>query len=249
MKKLISFLLCAAMVVCTLVSCVDKLDAGAELNVYMEMPTNFDPATAYNDQAAAQFLPLIYQGLFTIDKKGKLRKAMCDDYTVDGNVIEFTLNDTCWSDGNKVSATDFVFAWKRILDPEFQSEASSLLFYIQNAVEVKNGNMTIDDLRLYASGDSIIRVELIDESCVDQFLRNCASIALYPVREESVSKLKLSQLYYDNRDKYGNVITSDSQVPTLVYDQYDFVLLRSLLREKNQLLSRNRNPLFGAGAQ
>ncbi len=215
MKKLISFLLCAVMVGCLLVSCVDKVDPGTELNLYMEMPTNFDPATAYNDQAAAQFLPLVYQGLFTIDEKGKLQKAMCSKYTVRDNVIEFTLNQTCWSDGTDVSATDFVYAWKRILDPEFQSEAASLLFYIENAVEVKNGDKTIDDLHLYAAGEKIIRVELIDSSYVDQFLNNCASIALYPVREDAIGKLKLHQLYYDTQDVNGKPLESDSQKPVL----------------------------------
>lgn len=218
LKKLISFLLCAAFVGCALVSCVDKTDPGTEMNVYMEMPSSFDPAAAYTDQAAAQFLPLIYQGLFTIDEKGKLQKAMCDDYTVDGNVIEFTLNDTCWSDNTKVSATDYVYAWKRILDPEFQCEAASLLFYIKNAAEVKNGDMTIDDLCLYASGESIIRVELIDESYVDQFLMNCASVALYPLREDAVSKIKLSQLYYDNRDANGNIITEENPADPVLKD-------------------------------
>lgn len=215
LKKLISFLLCAVMVGCLLVSCVDKVDPGAELNLYMEMPTNFDPATAYNDQAAAQFLPLVYQGLFTIDEKGKLQKAMCNKYTVKDNVIEFTINETCWSDGIAVSATDFVYAWKRILDPEFQSEAASLLFYIENAVEVKNGDKTIDDLHLYAAGDKLIRVELIDASYVDQFLNNCASIALYPVRENAVGKLNLHQLYYDTQDVNGKPLTSDTQKPVL----------------------------------
>lgn len=207
MKKIIAFLLCTLMIVCTLGGCMNKTDPGAELNLYMAKPTNFDPAVAYSDQAAAQFLPLIYQGLFNIDSNGKLVKAMCDSYTVKDNVIEFKLKETRWSDGTKVSASDFVYAWKRILGSEFKSEAASLLFYIKNAVEVKNGDISIDNLCLYAAGDQIIQVELIDAAYVDAFLYNCASVALYPVHEDAVRKISLYQpLYEDKVDSKGNPV-------------------------------------------
>lgn len=207
MKKIIAFLLCTLMIVCTLGGCMNKTDPGAELNLYMMKPTNFDPAVAYSDQASAQFLPLIYQGLFNVDGNGKLSKAMCDSYTVKDNVIEFKLKDTRWSDGTPVSANDFVYAWKRILGSEFKSEAASLLFYIKNAVEVKNGDVSIDNLCLYASGDKIIQVELIDAAYVDAFLYNCASVALYPVREDAVRKISLYESYYEDKvDSKGNPV-------------------------------------------
>lgn len=197
MKRIIAIVLCMIMVAVTFSGCVAKEDPGATLNVIMKRPTTLDPAIAYADQASAQFLTMIYQGLFTINEKGELKKSMCKSYTVKDNVIEFTLKETCWSDGTKVDADDYVYAWKRLLDAEFNSGAASLLFYIKNAKEVKNGDMPIDDLCLYASGNSIISVELIDASFVDTFIYNTASVALYPLREDIVNKISISEPYYD----------------------------------------------------
>lgn len=227
MKKNVAILLCSVMLVCSLAGCSrDVDDPGPTLNFYLEKPTNFDPSVAYSDQAAAQFLPLIYQGLFNIDKNGKLQMAMCESYTVDGNVVEFRLKDTKWSDGMTVTATDYVYSWKRILQPKFQSEAASLLFYIQNAVEVKNGDLSIDDLRLYASGKSIIRAELIDASCVDSFLLNCASVALYPVQEDAVHKISLEETYYDDKlDSQGKPVLANNDVLT----DYSWATLNSVM--------------------
>ncbi|MBO4355715.1 MAG: hypothetical protein J5850_02540, partial [Clostridia bacterium] len=137
MKKYIAILLLLGIMICTLAGCVSKDDPGTEINVYMGYTDTFDPAVAYLNQDASNLLSLVYQGLFTIDEKGNLQKAMCKKYSVKGNVIEFTLKKTCWSDGTAVDAEDYVYAWKRLLDPEFQSEAASLLYYIENAVDVK----------------------------------------------------------------------------------------------------------------
>ncbi|MBO4356355.1 MAG: hypothetical protein J5850_05840, partial [Clostridia bacterium] len=64
-------------------------------------------------------------------------------------------------------------------------------------VDVKNGDKYLDDVKIFAEG-SIIHVELIDASYVDQFLYNCASVALYPLREDIVAKLTLDEPFYDN---------------------------------------------------
>ena len=197
MKKFLAILLLIGIMLCTFAGCTSKDDPGTEINVYMGMADTFDPAMAYLDQDASNLLSLIYQGLFTVDAKGNLQKAMCKKYKVKGNVIEFTLNNTCWSDGTQVVAEDYVFAWKRLLDPEFQSEAASLLYYVENAIEVKNGDKYLDDVKIFAEG-SIIHVELIDASYVDQFLYNCASVALFPLREDVISKLTLDEPFYDN---------------------------------------------------
>lgn len=199
LKKTVALLLCLVTVALALSGCVKKEDPGTEMNVYMNRPTTFDPAVAYSDQASAQFLSFLYQGLFTLNSKGELKNAMCKKYTVKDNVIEFTLNDTCWSDGTRVDADDYVYAWKRLLNPEFQSEAASLLFYIKNAKEVKNGDEPIDNLCLYASGNSIIRVELVDASLVDKFIYNTASVALFPLREDIVNKISVTEPFYDSK--------------------------------------------------
>jgi len=187
------------MVLCVLAGCTDKEDPGAELDIYLGQTTNFDPAMAINDQDASQFLSYVYEGLTKIDANGKLVAGVAKKWTVNGNVVEFKLKETRWSDGTYIAAKDFVYAWKtRILDPEFECEAASLLFYVQNAVEAKNGDCSIDDVMIQASGQDILTVTLVDACYVDEFLYNCASVALSPVRSDALLKITVKDNYYSS---------------------------------------------------
>ncbi len=218
MKKIIAMVLCLVMLGTVLVACTDKEDPGPEITMYMDKITNLDPALVYNDADAAQILSLVYQGLVYVDEDGEVESAMADSWSVKGNVIEFRLNETKWSDGTAVQAKDFVYAWKRILDPEFQCSAASLLMYIKNAAEVKNGDTSIDNLGLYASGSDLLTVELIDGKYADAFLQNCASIALSPLREDKVEKIKIEvdSLYKEDLEaESGYVKPSDYNWATI----------------------------------
>ena len=197
--------MCLVMLLALLAGCTKKEDEGPILELYIDRTTNFDPAMAYNDQDASQFLSLVYDGLTTIDDNGKVVAAAAKSWTVNGKEIEFKMRETRWSDGTYISASDFVYAWKRILDPEFECDAASLLFYVENAVEVKNGDISIDDVKIEASGKDYLTVTLVDEAYVDEFLYNCASVALSPLRSDAVSKITVYDDYYhellqDNAD-------------------------------------------------
>ena len=210
MKRFLGLLLCIATLVSVFVGCNANgvQDTGAITNIYMDYTTNFDPALAYNDTAASQFLSLVYQGLVTVDQNGKLKKSLATGWKLkDDNVLEISIGESYWNDGTAVSASDFIFAWKRILDPEFDCDAASLLFGIKNAVEAKNGNCSIEDLKAYASGTNTITVELIDGYNYETFLYNCASVALLPLRNDVVNKisedvnelpLKPGEYYYND---------------------------------------------------
>ena len=218
MKKIIAMILCFVMLSAVLVACTDKEDPGPEITLYMDKVTNLDPALAYNDADAAQILSLVYQGLVYIDEDGEPQSAMAESWSVEDNIIEFRLHETKWSDGTAVQAKDFVYAWKRILDPEFQCSAASLLMYIKNADKVKNGDTSVDNLGLYASGSDLLTVELIDGAYADAFLQNCASIALSPLREDKVEKIKLEvdQLYQESLEaQSGYVKPADYSWATL----------------------------------
>jgi len=198
MKKTLSLLLCLIMVTAALAGCgLEEGDKGAIIPVYLATEfTNFDPAYALHDDAGSMILGLIYEGLTYIDTEGELQKAMAKSWTYktdpeeDYYMLEIKLNTTAWSDGRQVSADDYVFAWKRLLEPEFASEAASMLYDIKNARDVKAGEMTIDDLGLYAVDTTVLQIEFETDIDYEQFMRNCANIALYPLREDKVVKLE-----------------------------------------------------------
>lgn len=198
MKKIISLLLCVIMVTSVLAGCgsTDDSDKGAIIPVYLTTPiTNFDPAYALHDEAGVKVLGLLYEGLTRMNEKGKVEKALAKSWAItekpeeDYYMIQFELNTTSWSDGRQVSADDIVFAWKRILEPEFASEAAVMLYDIKNARNVKAGEMTIDDLGLYAVDTTTLQVEFETSIDYDLFLEYCASLALVPLREDKVMSL------------------------------------------------------------
>ncbi len=198
MKKIISLLLFAAMLATMLVGCGSTLEddeKGYTINVYIGSElSDYDPALAYTDDGAVKVLGLIYEGLTRINAKGEVENALMKSYKVIENPdkndyrLQITIKTTKWSDGRVVSADDVVYAWKRILDPEFTCAAASLLFDVKNARDVKNGDNSIDDLGIAAIDDDVIEVQFETKVDYNQFLENCACLALVPLREDVVTR-------------------------------------------------------------
>ena len=197
-KRLLAFVLCLIMLASTLVGCAKKEDEdykGAYINMYLtDMVYDFDPAHAYDNESNLRVISLLFDNLFVLDEKGKVKKSLAKDYRIIENelmeeykmVIE--LNETSWTDGIKIAADDVVFAWKRII--ENASEAASLLFDIKNARALKlgEGEWTIDDLGVCALNEREVEITFEGKIDYDQFLLNLTSYALVPLREEIVTK-------------------------------------------------------------
>lgn len=203
-KRLMSLLLCLVMLLTSLVACgtsdtdqtdEENVDKGAFIRMYLtDEVFDFDPMYAYNNESALKVISLLYEPLFTLEKNGKVKNALAKKYTItrDDNAKEYkmliTLNETYWSDGTVVTADDAVYAWKRILEVEANSDAAALLYDIKNARAVKEGEVSVDDLGIYAVDDSVLEIEFERDIDYDQFLVNLTSYALVPLREDIVSR-------------------------------------------------------------
>jgi len=199
-KRIASLILAVIFILMAFTACHDrKIDGeiykGAELRLYLnEMVYELDPALCLNNDSALQVCSLIYETLFSIDEDGKLVNQLVKDYEIktdtknDEYKLEITLrSDVSWTDGTAISADDVVFAWKRILDPEFNSDAACLLYDIKNAKEAKAGDCSIDDVGIYAD-NTLLTISFDQEINYEAFLYNLTSIALAPLRESVVSK-------------------------------------------------------------
>lgn len=204
MKKIISLFLAALMLAAVLSGCttLKKLedgtyDRGAVIEMYVsEEVYNFDPQIAVTDENMLKVMSLLFEGLTRIDSNGKWTKALMKDYEVrpddrDGYSVLITLNKTKWTDARTVQAIDFVNSWKRILDPNNSCEAASLLYDLKNAREIKRSDagVTVDDLGVSAVDTYTLKVTFRNSDVdLDRFFRNCASIALVPLREDIIAR-------------------------------------------------------------
>ncbi len=198
MKKIVSLLLAAFMLVTLLAGCGSTLEEdekGYTINVYLTSElSDYDPALAYTNDAAVKLLGLVYEGLTRINDKGQVENALLKSYKIiekpekNDYRIQLTIRDTKWSDGRVVSADDVVYAWKRILDPEFDCSAAALLFDVKNARDVKQGDNSIDDLGIASIDDTIVEVQFEGPVDYNRFLENLACLALVPLREDVVAR-------------------------------------------------------------
>jgi len=82
-------------------------------------------------------------GLTTLDAAGRPVPGMARDWTVspDGKTWTFHLRDALWSDGTRVTAGDFAFAFRRLTDPKTAARNASALRVLKNAAAIGAGRL------------------------------------------------------------------------------------------------------------
>lgn len=87
----------------------------------------------------------LFEGLTTMDNTLNVQPGVAErwDISEDKKVYTFHLReDAKWSNGDPVTAGDFVFAWQRILTKTLGSEYAYMLFCIENAREFYEGQVS-----------------------------------------------------------------------------------------------------------
>lgn len=106
-----------------------------------EIPS-MDPSLI-TDSVGFQWAGETYEGLYRLDENSQLVNGMAESSEVseDGLTWTFNLRDAEWSNGDPVTAHDFVYAWRRAVDPEVGSEYGPYFLggIIKNATEISNG--------------------------------------------------------------------------------------------------------------
>jgi len=106
-------------------------------------PETLDPALATGIPESTVILNC-FDGLVRTDPSGNEivpRLAERWDVSHDGRVYTFHLRKALWSDGRPVTARDFEFEYKRVLDPKTASEYALMLYYIEGAEEYNTGKI------------------------------------------------------------------------------------------------------------
>ena len=230
MKRFFSLILALAMLVgcmTVLTACSDVVDEGAQFNVYVgEAIYDFDPTEYYVNANAEKVMSLLFEPLFVLDEDGDVKKGMAKDYDVDKKARKITIDirDSEWSNGVQVLANDFIYAWRNaILDANTANPAASLFYDIEGALEVKNGEIPIDDIGLSNDGPQTIVITYREGADPEQRIRNLASVAASPVCQNVHEKAQ------DTWSKYLDTLACNGPfyVKTLNYEKGLFTLARN----------------------
>ena len=198
-KRIIALLLCLATALTVFVGCAGSIDAdseykGQQITMYLtDNIYDLDPANTFNNEVTKSIVNLLFDTLFTLDEKGKVKESLAKSYKTetndDGNVTMSIVikEDARWSDNQPVTADDVVFAWKRILNPNNAYDSAALLFDIKNARAYNEAEVSKDDVGLVADG-KLLTIEFEKNVNIDQFILNLTSLALAPLREDIASK-------------------------------------------------------------
>ncbi|SEM86452.1 oligopeptide transport system substrate-binding protein [Ligilactobacillus sp. WC1T17] len=130
-------------------------------NETAELPT-MDLSTA-TDTVSFDMLNNTMEGLYRLGKNSKIEPGLATKTKVssDGLTYTFTLRKGAkWSNGDKVTAKDFVYSWRRTLNPKTNSQYAYLFEGVKNATDIMNGKKSPETAGIKAVGDYKLVVTL-----------------------------------------------------------------------------------------
>lgn len=156
------------------------------LKVHIDVEVaSMDPQIA-TDGTSFEVLAAVTEGLFSVDDAGSPIKALAENVekSEDGLKYTITLKDAKWTNGTPVTANDFVFAWRRLVDPKVASEYAFIVGIagIKNADDIAAGKMDLDQLGVIAKDDKTLEIEL--DTPVPFFESLMSFPSFLPVNEE-----------------------------------------------------------------
>ncbi|MGL4000700.1 peptide ABC transporter substrate-binding protein [Pantoea eucalypti] len=173
-----------------------NLPAGAQLAEQQQIVRHIKDEPASLDPLKAVGLPEIqvirdlFEGLTNQDAQGKIVPGVAQSWSSsDNKTWVFTLrNNARWSNGEPVTAQDFVYSWQRLVDPKNSSGSAGFagLSGIENAAAITKGEMTPDKLGVTAQSKTQLKVTL--DRPVPWFPALVANVALFPVPQKVIAQ-------------------------------------------------------------
>ncbi len=150
-------------------------------------------STRATDMVSGQILGHVMEGLVRYDEFDRIVPGVAERWEIGPSEAVFRLrDDSRWSDGTPVTAHDFVFAWRKALEPATASEYAFILYAIENARAVNEGELPATALGATAVDDLTLAVRL--ERPIGYFDKLVAFPTYYPIQ----------QAFYEGRDgRYG----------------------------------------------
>lgn len=174
----------------------ESLPDGVQLAAEQYLVRANDAEAATLDPAKAEGMPEmhilrdLFEGLVIQDRDGNIIPGVAESWeTKDNQTFIFHLRHNAkWSNGDPVTADDFVYALRRAVDPQL---ASPNVWYlkmtsIKNIGDISEGKKPVEDLGVTAPDKYTLRFEL--DSKVPYFVAMTGHTSMMPVHKESVEK-------------------------------------------------------------
>ena len=185
-KKIVSLVLALAM---ALSLCAAAFAADGDTRVLNLRATAFGNEYDVQDMGWRWMMADCYEGLLrnvaTQEDGEQFILAGAESYEVndEGTVYTFHLRQNAkWSDGVPVTAQDYEYGWKRLVNPEYAYDYASFIYNVVGAEEYSTGTGDADGVMAVALDDYTFQVTLkIPDST---FLSKLVATPLYPTRQE-----------------------------------------------------------------
>lgn len=151
--------------------------------------TSMDSALA-SDGGSFIAVTQVLEGLYNLDENDRVIPGVATELPTikaDQLVYEIPLReDAYWSNGDQVTANDFVYAWQKAVDPNVASPAGFLLSDVKNANKIMSGELDKSKLGIKAKDDFLLEVTL--EQPVPYFTSVLTFPTLFPQNQKYVEQ-------------------------------------------------------------
>ncbi|MDP1974641.1 MAG: peptide ABC transporter substrate-binding protein, partial [Alphaproteobacteria bacterium] len=133
----------------------------------------------------------LYEGLVNSDQNGKIIPGAAQRWEIDETGKIYTFHDIRgnWSNGDPVTAHDFVFGWQHVVDPKTASTYAFILNPIVNAHEISKGeNKDLNALGVKALDDKTLQVTL--KAPTGYFLNSLLHYSFFPFHKGALDQHK-----------------------------------------------------------
>lgn len=193
MMKYAKFLMIFVFSIVTLTACSGDSGSSSEKILKVAKDTELASMDQHiaTDGLSFEVIAATIEGLYTSDADGNAIPAIAKSYDVseDGLVYTFHLReDAKWSNGDPVMANDFVYAWRRLVDPNTASEYAFIMDVagVKNAASVNAGEASLEELGVKAVDDYTLEVTLALP--VPYFLQLMTFPSFFPMNEAFVTE-------------------------------------------------------------
>ena len=149
-------------------------------------------STIATEADCLEVISAIIEPLFVTAADGTPVNALCASYETNEESTEYVFQireDANWMNGVPVTADDFVFAWRRLVDPVTASEYSFMMEVaaVKNATPIISGELPIEELGVSAVDSKTLKVEL--DHPVSYFLNLMTFPSFCPINEAFATEL------------------------------------------------------------